>query len=1640
MIGSFADTSPETGEIAGSLSWGPNQIHGMVDESMLDGYQVRLVDISGGIWATVGQVPKIFPMPPYLAGCCALLYNLTFGPVPLPRLVVGLMVTPYRGDEELLGGVTVTFRDFTTTSTTTTSRTTTSTTIEAARVSGAWMFYADGATQTQVSQASSKAIAALYGVNRAEVQVQVSYADVTVAANSSRLLAAGVAPRRLVGSWTVTYEVAVLGSILSYVESTGFSIASNSSAFASLLKTELISLGFSRAAALQSFSMGWFQAPTTEILLGQFLLDWANSTSTTVTSTTTTSTILHFLSLESAQFTNAFTILALFFDMPAKLNDKFHAGSKNPTCSFIFDATTIAKLGTQPACAFSWDRKSLQVTLGISASLKLGSLVVTRLDALVPWGNVAFMSPVPAFTGTVFSAEAPLSSKAVLVASPPSAQACTPLLFSTSQSSGSVGRSLAILGWSFGAQTSQPMVDVLRPALSAASASGSAQLRISAGNFSAAVAAVKASLVQNYPSTPVVLEIKVQVANWLGSLSNASAFVLLDKGEEPMPLLTPLTSTTLQVRNKDSVTLAVGTGSADTEACGGQSTAPEVIVLLWEFRSYGQGNLWSRVENSAWLKDLDRVSGVVKFAAFSFEPSTRYEFRATASYPSSSTSAALPSLLFDVTIGPRAPPVAMITGPAQTSDTCGFTVSAASSKDLSIGSTQVADFRYSWSCQPTNASMRGCGSLPNFASSSFNLTNGSGATGAEFIVPGAILAEGSYNFTVFVWRRNGSAAGPGVASFIVSLQAGAPPPITVIVPWSNGSYVSTQTGGNLGAAKAVVQAGSGCAVRSTWAWHWALVEAEPPSRILALLETTSSVNYATSQLILSTLDFKGQDMVPGSMYFYALLLSTSGTKVKAGSPSDLNAATSSGMQVSGSVPFIADGPPSLGMVSSSPLVGEAVVTAFSISTSAWNDEQPDDLSYAFYQFPVSSGIALAADGAGGILAKPAFSTPFIDWDNGASPSHWTRIGGRELRPWGSSSDLSDSMGTGISMPLGSYFLVCRARDVLGAAGSAMLLGPLVSQPAGGLSKEAATRALSATFASGDANSIMNAVSSVNSVAVSGDSADADAVTDAALSALQMAQSVMPTGPEAMQKMSSVVTDVVKVIKNKPALKKAATLISSVLSTALAEGVGQEDGDSLLGSVAAIGQGNLGTGGTDEGLEDAAAEMSERVSQLTAQLGAAAMKKVQVGATLTLSSLGPDGKGTEMALAKVDMAASRANGVSITGLTVPAAVLNANTSRRLATVSVCNAFNIQRTSWVSSNPYGWANSAKGLNSHVASNATVEEIQVKMCDDIIRFTNASAPTSVVVPLPGAGAAPSGYSLQPACAMWDGASRRWLSDSVAVQQPLTHGNKLTCLAYSGGGAYTAFWLPVPLLVATTAKTSVTTTSMTITTATSTSTSASVVASKTVVTAVDSSDSNMVLGVVLAGVYVVLSAFVLGLYCFCCRSKASPITPVDEEDMPSAGAFMREEPPLAYPFAPPPMPPPPILQPPRPDLRGTASVRKDAASASEFTQQLPPLPVSTSRLTPSQKMSLMPSQVVLPEGWVQKMSSKGKVYYWNKDLDLKSWEPPQDAQLALADGSTTGQSLFPGSPSAPALPPMPSISQLEPHELRVPDRAEGG
>jgi len=67
----------------------------------------------------------------------------------------------------------------------------------------------------------------------------------------------------------------------------------------------------------------------------------------------------------------------------------------------------------------------------------------------------------------------------------------------------------------------------------------------------------------------------------------------------------------------------------------------------------------------------------------------------------------------------------------------------------------------------------------------------------------------------------------------------------------------------------------------------------------------------------------------------------------------------------------------------------------------------------------------------------------------------------------------------------------------------------------------------------------------------------------------------------------------------------------------------------------------------------------------------------------------------------------------------------------------------------------------------------------------------------------------------------------------------------------------------------------------------------------------------------------------------------------------------------------------------------------------------------------SLALSQEILPEGWVQKMSSKGQVYYWNKDTNQKQWDHPAGSQLAREVTSLENPW------SVPALPPMPAHTQ---------------
>eukprot|EP00930_Biecheleria_cincta_P033601 TRINITY_DN23288_c0_g1_i2.p1 TRINITY_DN23288_c0_g1~~TRINITY_DN23288_c0_g1_i2.p1 ORF type:complete len:700 (+),score=62.02 TRINITY_DN23288_c0_g1_i2:866-2965(+) len=136
-VGNFSDNDAGEGVLQGTLTWGANQLNGSLSEEMLDGYLVKFIDIHGLDKSTaVARVAKNSSQGTFLSDCCnPTSYEFDLGPVAVPPDAVALMVVPFAGSEELLGGVAIPFVDLvTTTSTSTTvsetgtSRTTTGST------------------------------------------------------------------------------------------------------------------------------------------------------------------------------------------------------------------------------------------------------------------------------------------------------------------------------------------------------------------------------------------------------------------------------------------------------------------------------------------------------------------------------------------------------------------------------------------------------------------------------------------------------------------------------------------------------------------------------------------------------------------------------------------------------------------------------------------------------------------------------------------------------------------------------------------------------------------------------------------------------------------------------------------------------------------------------------------------------------------------------------------------------------------------------------------------------------------------------------------------------------------------------------------------------------------------------------------------------------------------------------------------------------------------------------------------------------------------------------------------------------------------------------------------------------------------
>ncbi|CAK9051044.1 unnamed protein product [Durusdinium trenchii] len=1099
-----------------------------------------------------------------------------------------------------------------------------------------------------------------------------------------------------------------------------------------------------------------------------------SSTSTSSSSTrtiTTTSTPLPLL-IDRAEFSQGFSRLLITF------NQRDTTAGSDPDCATIFTADTMALLGSSPSCTWKATHRSLDVALGQQPTVQPGSLLETLPGALAPerFGSL---------TATVETGEAVVQPHAVVQASPLILQACGRVLVSAVASTGSAGRGFTVV-WSLGPQSTVPLAQQLQATVSAAT---ELSFEIPTLEFFAAVETTKATMGSSFYSTDIKLEFVVEITNWLGVSDQASAVVQLEKSDVPILIVNPTSPFHRQIFNSEEVKFSVETRHADT-SCGTQ-TAVETqnIVVNWEYRD--ESGAWMDFANSA-LIDVDRRPGALCFDPFSFAANSTHHFRVTAGYANSKAT----QYNFSLSVA-AAPPVVRLVAPSSVSTECNFGLNASSSFDPSLPLGTFADLAYRWSC--VDQAGGDCG-LP-------------GSTGAQLDITGNQLDAGMYNFSVQVSR------GANVAEALWQLQVSSgnrSVPVAFAMPFSSGEAVSTQVGLR-GAVRAYVQTSTGCFVPDGWAWSFAL--AEESGSFLSFLKTSSVVD--ADGLTLSSSDFPGSALIPGRRYVYWMLQMETQEEMdllQSQLPESLTEAVARGARVVESPPFLADGPPSGGLVQISPPHGIALTTSFSGKTTGWYDEDVDSLSFEYYLLPLRQNITLSVGDGGSLAIDGTFVPPMVDYTNSTSPNYWAKLGGSVGGTFLANVTDPSAALWDLQIAAGSYVMAVVARDRLGAVSAAYAPGPLVELPAGGVTADMALRFLDLALARSDEFPILHTLDSIASVdVITNNSAELVAVIEKQTEAVGAAADVMGPSMESLITFGDVMTRVLPTTTasaevtatSSAALTAVTEQVSTAVETALDvslsfQGVNPAAGLSLLRATSAVAESFQSVNSSTVERE----AQTAKLQTLFSKLGTALLLQLADGQTTEIASVASDGTGTELSVFKELASTAAEFGITSLDTQIPGSALG----RRLQ--SECNSLAVQTMTFLRSNPFSYLfESDLGLNRYVHPNATVSSLEIKRCDTLLERSNLDPPITMKLPLnPAVGSPPDGYSFEPACVRLDkqeGLSQAWTSASVTWLLPSSiEATSIECFSTESGGVFAGIFLPVLLpQTSTTTQTSQTT-----------------------------------------------------------------------------------------------------------------------------------------------------------------------------------------------------------------------------------------
>lgn len=943
----------------------------------------------------------------------------------------------------------------------------------------------------------------------------------------------------------------------------------------------------------------------------------------------------------------------------------------------------------------------------------------------------------------------------------------------------------------------------------------------------------------------VTIELAVTAKNREGTMATSIGQMLVQRFAPP-PVLHMAGSAVVRARPGDTVSLAVFTGETAPICAAGSRR----LIVNWEYSNPFLSVWVSLADLVPPLQSLSKLQRILQIAPFSFEPNSMHMFRTSAYYADEPSVMSSP-VVYRVAIGRLPPPRAIILGPNAFSRYCDFVLRAKLFND--VNGTGHSDVSLEWSCalESPAGSPDLCKSLNNFATENARKTDGHGIAGQTFRVSGGQLSAGLYQVSLTIARRSGS--GNSTVVFALQVLEDGAPPVNVDSPWEDMQRLSTSSEVERPevVARMIVSPRPACSLPAQLDFQWVLVHLRDAGPLVISSihsETLRRTSGTGESLEIIATDFDRSQLVSGGSYRYALFSAEDPSImmiIKAALASlDLGQNTSNHSAIAeilndhreknGGVEtnvllelnrtaffawtpaFIADTPPVAGTVTAVPLTGTSVRTRFTVTAHQWlDDASAVDLDYAFYRFPNNVGVR-----------------DDVDWHDSSNPRYWSRLGGQQLRTWGPFSSL-----TGLLLPTGEHVIAARARDGLrGVHGAAFLQQPIsVEHPVHGFNLTADVGEIFGAAASANSpDQLLTSVATVaallavlpsSAVAI----AERQATASRALAVLDAAAHILTPTNELLEQVGLVVGSLVQkggaATFGRNGLDKVLGIMQFSLDLCVSEaprGIAKIAGDALLGGLNVVDNGmDLPASSYSE--QKQAEASSRHILMLTQTLGRCVQRALRVDET------------QELAAGEVSILITRPplrpNPIDlvIPGLRVPSRILQTvfeevhGRGRRLQIPSVssttcgADAIDVHRTVWLQKNPHRHVANDLALNSFVLPRASVVVVRFEVCDHEIEFSFAEDEEPMHVELPfsqptfGFQDASGNYKQVTTCAKFDGHRDKmyWTSADTAVEtQPCQQAaGTCTCLAYFGGGSFTAFNTFEPNFTLTTTTTSTTT-----------------------------------------------------------------------------------------------------------------------------------------------------------------------------------------------------------------------------------------